>query len=42
MLCDVVDDQFLTKYRSLLDAEDEAFDVAHALTYGLVKQGYRL
>ncbi len=26
MLCDVVDDQFLTKYRSLLDAEDEAFD----------------
>ncbi|HYA44603.1 MAG TPA: hypothetical protein VED59_03285 [Acidimicrobiales bacterium] len=26
MLCDVVDDQFLTKYRALLDAEDEAFD----------------
>jgi len=26
MLCDVVDDQFLTKYRNLLDAEDAAFD----------------
>jgi hypothetical protein len=23
-------------------AEDEAFDVAHALAYGLVKQAYRL
>ncbi len=28
MLCDVVDDQFLTKYRSLLDAEDEVLVTA--------------
>jgi hypothetical protein len=35
MLCDVVDDQFLTKYRSLLDAEDEAFDeLEHAYEDG--------
>ena len=35
MLCDVVDDQFLTKYRALLDAEDEAFDeLEHAYEDG--------
>jgi hypothetical protein len=35
MLCDVVDDQFLTKYRNLLDAEDEAFDeLEHAYEDG--------
>ena len=34
-LCDVVDDQFLTKYRALLDAEDEAFDeLEHAYEDG--------
>jgi hypothetical protein len=35
MLCDVVDDQFLTKYRALLDAEDAAFDeLEHAYEDG--------
>jgi hypothetical protein len=35
MLCDVVDDQFLAKYRALLDAEDEAFDeLEHAYEDG--------
>jgi hypothetical protein len=35
MLSDVVDDQFLTKYRALLDAEDEAFDeLEHAYEEG--------
>jgi hypothetical protein len=35
MLCDVVDDQFLSKYRALLDAEDEAFDeLEHAYEDG--------
>jgi hypothetical protein len=35
MLCDVVDDHFLAKYRALLDAEDEAFDeLEHAYEDG--------
>jgi hypothetical protein len=35
MLCDVVDDHFLSKYRALLDAEDEAFDeLEHAYEDG--------
>lgn len=35
MLCDVVDDHFLTKYRALLDAEDAAFDeLEHAYEEG--------
>jgi hypothetical protein len=34
-LSDVVDDQFLAKYRALLDAEDEAFDeLEHAYEEG--------
>jgi glucuronate isomerase len=38
-----VDSAFLAKLVSEHRlAEDEAFDVAHALTYGLVKQAYRL
>lgn len=35
MLSDVVDDQFLAKYRQLLDAEDAAFDeLQHAVEDG--------
>lgn len=35
MLSDVIDDQFLAKYRALLDAEDEAFDeLEHACEDG--------
>lgn len=35
MLCEVVDDQFLAKYRALLDAEDAAFDeLEHAYEDG--------
>ncbi len=35
MLSDVMDDQFLIKYRILLDAEDEAFDeLEHAYEEG--------
>ena len=35
MLSEVVDDQFLAKYRALLDAEDEAFDeLEHAYEDG--------
>ena len=35
MLSDVVDDQFLARYRALLDAEDEAFDeLEHACEDG--------
>jgi len=35
MLADVVDDQFLNRYRTLLDAEDEAFaDLEHAVEDG--------
>lgn len=34
-LSEVIDDQFLTKYRALLDAEDEAFDdLEHAFEDG--------
>jgi hypothetical protein len=34
-LSDVIDDQFLAKYRALLDAEDEAFDeLEHAYEEG--------
>ena len=34
-LSDVIDDQFLAKYRALLDAEDEAFDeLEHAFEDG--------
>jgi hypothetical protein len=34
-LSDVIDDQFLTRYRALLDAEDEAFDeLEHAFEDG--------
>lgn len=34
-LSDVIDDQFLSKYRALLDAEDEAFDeLEHAFEDG--------
>ena len=35
MLSDVIDDQFLARYRALLDAEDEAFDeLEHAYEDG--------
>lgn len=35
MLSDVIDDQFLAKYRALLDAEDAAFDeLEHAVEDG--------
>jgi hypothetical protein len=35
MLSEVVDDQFLAKYRALLDAEDAAFDeLQHAVEDG--------
>ena len=35
MLSEVVDDQFITRYRALLDAEDEAFDeLEHAYEEG--------
>jgi hypothetical protein len=35
MLSDVIDDQFLGRYRALLDAEDEAFDeLEHAYEDG--------
>ncbi|HVA75780.1 MAG TPA: hypothetical protein VNF71_14575 [Acidimicrobiales bacterium] len=34
-LSDVIDDQFLARYRALLDAEDEAFDeLEHAFEDG--------
>lgn len=34
-LSDVIDDQFLARYRALLDAEDEAFDeLEHAFEEG--------
>lgn len=34
-LSDVIDDQFLARYRALLDAEDEAFDeLEHAYEDG--------
>ena len=34
-LAEVIDDHFLTRYRALLDAEDEAFDeLAHAFEEG--------
>ena len=34
-LSEVIDDQFLTRYRALLDAEDEAFDeLEHAFEDG--------
>lgn len=34
-LADVIDDQFLAKYRALLDAEDAAFDeLEHAVEDG--------
>jgi hypothetical protein len=34
-LSDVIDDQFLTRYRTLLDAEDAAFDeLEHAFEDG--------
>lgn len=36
MLADVIDDQFLAKYRALLDAEDAAFDeLEHAVEDGV-------
>ncbi|MGH9059540.1 MAG: hypothetical protein ACRDZY_08525 [Acidimicrobiales bacterium] len=35
MLSDVIDDQFLARYRALLDAEDAAFDeLEHAFEDG--------
>ncbi len=35
LLSDVIDDQFLARYRALLDAEDEAFDeLEHAFEDG--------
>jgi len=35
MLSEVIDDQFLARYRALLDAEDEAFDeLEHAFEDG--------
>ncbi|MGI8492291.1 MAG: hypothetical protein ACR2KC_03685 [Acidimicrobiales bacterium] len=35
MLSDVIDDQFLSRYRALLDAEDAAFDeLEHAFEDG--------